>query len=203
MLSKAIYYESIRELPMSIFIDIMETENHLLLVKKGRGKKDKAVAIWNNIVQEYNDLTENESQKHAVQLLKFVSLMDLKIRAINHCLYSLKLNFNQDLADMVSYFGIRSKITRLNRFDAIKKAESELKRMISSLEEKRSELENIQKKNNKESGNSGFQSVLIDLSKFQGYRLDAKDITVFEFCLLLNKFKEHIKNLNKKSNGKQ
>lgn len=203
MLKKATYYESIKELPMSVFIDIIESGNYTLLSKNGKWKEGEAIEIWNKIIQEYNEITESEGQKHVIQLLRFISLMDLKIRTISNCLFSLKLNFNSDIADAVSYLGIRSKITRINRFQAIKRAESELKRMVASMEEKRKELELIEKKNSNSDSSSNFQSVLLDLSKFQGYRIDAKDVTVFEFCLLLNKFKKHIKPVNKKKNGKQ
>lgn len=202
MLNKAQYYESIQELPLNIFIEIMNTSNYLLLKKSGKGKKEKAFFLWSKIIQEYNSLTENEGQKHIVQLLQFVALMELKIRTVNYCLSSLKMNFNQDLADFANFFGIRTKITRLNKYEGIKKAETELKRMISAVEDKKRELERIEEKNSNKTSKNSFESILLDLSKFQGYSINSKQMTVFEFCLLLNKYKEHIKNVNKRKNGK-
>lgn len=195
---KAEYYKSCAEITLYLFGKIIESGDLSLIDKKGKGKDAERSFHWNNIFNEYLELSKNENQHHILELMKYVSFMKIKIDLIYKCIQSISKNYNKELVDQLKKLGIRTKINRVTSHEDIRKVLTEVKKINISLKEKEKELENLTKNENKE---KGFENILVDLSKFQGYRLDDKEISVKEFCSILNRYNDYHKSL-KKRNGK-
>lgn len=185
------YYSSCKELPLHNFIMCANNGDLKQMHKSGIYFKECARKKWEEILTEYSTLT-GRNQDGILAIVRYIAFLENKINLIYYCLRSLQKNYNQKLADELNGLGLKVKIKRINISQGIRIAVSEVKRMEQSILDKNKELEGLNKNGN------DFESLLIDLSKYQGYQIDTRKTTVYEFCKLTDKYKKHIQELNKK-----
>lgn len=197
MFKKSIYYNSAKDMPFYNFIQIVETGDLKYVMLSGKGKADIKLKRWNSIFSEYTKLTSNDNQNHILSLVKYVAFMSVKIDLILFCLRSIEKAYNKELSDLVNILGVKVKIDIVDTHKSIKIASSEIKRMKTSVDEKQKEIDDMSKNSSTNSGD--FESLLLDISKHQGYAIKSKEISVFEFCILLNRYSNFVKKSNKKN----
>lgn len=196
----AVYYNNIKEIPLSIFMQIIDGGDTSLLRIKGFFKKKDTNDIWKIIINEFSEMMGVENNHHTIGLIKYISLMNQKISLIEFCIRSLARGYNDDLSKMLNALGVRNKIKEDDLINSLNIALTETKRMRFSVNEKEQELNASHGKSN-DSLSDQIENLLLDLSKYQGYKID-QSMTVYQFCILTKKYKDYIKELNKKNNGK-
>lgn len=191
----ATYTTQTKDISLYNFIKVYEQKNFRLLKTRGIYTKKQGARAYDLLISEFTELIGAGSSNHILSLVKYVVFMQGKINLIIYCLHSLDSGWNREIAALVNKLGIRKAITRANYRQAINVAYSELKKMKQSLLEKNAELE----EQTKDRGGFEFEKVLIDIAKFQGYHINSKEITAYDFCMLVESCKEQAK--KQKKNG--
>lgn len=193
------YYRSIKEIPLYNFIEIIETNDLKFLMKHGPGRRKKKIQIWEKIFDEYITLTNDKKVNNVFLLARFVTFERFKISLLMILLNSIRKQWNTELAEKINSLGIRSRITEDTFHRDIIRINGEIKLMVLSLRKKEKELKD--KNKGEQSGRNEWVKLLMDLSKYQGYRINPKKITVYEFCIILLNYKDEAQQI-KKNNKK-
>lgn len=193
---KTRYYDSCKTLPLSIFIDVLEDEKNInKLIISGRLKNDKLIELWEGIFEEYNKLTGNGSSAAILRKSKFISKQKIKIMVISRALNSLAMKYHLPTILFLKSQGLRTEIRYKTFFEDFKRANTELKGLISEVEQAEKEIKGSEKIDVRKQ----FTQTLLSLSKFLGYDYRADNKTVYEFCMAVKLMNESIK----ESNGKR
>lgn len=158
---------------------------------------------WQSIFSEYQSLVKDEKSNNILSLLIQISTGENQIVIMNNALHAISVNYTETLAKSLRKLFPRIKFAKNTLKKDIETAINIMKSRQVKLNEAKSELEKERKKSegNKSSGKNSWISTLVTLSKYQGYQINIKTITVSEYCLILNNFKEY--QLALKNNGKQ
>jgi len=198
-----IHYKSCSEIPLYNFIKVLSTKDFKYLVISGKPKK--LGQVWEKILNEYIELTGNEKQTQMLAVMKEVAFLGNKIFLIKSIEYSLRVQYSEDLVGQLKKNGFNISLDVKNYEQYNKQLDlllTRLKSTISIYESKAQELKDMQEiKESDRDLESQYTGWLADLSKFQGYRLDPKEITVTEFASILDSFKK-ASSKNKTENGK-
>lgn len=188
---KSIVAKNCSELTLQRFIKCLMTADYDQLILKDnyiKPKKKDLILIWIEIYQEFTDLGASNEGNAYLSLVKQKTILNNKIYLINVCLESLKMRFNIDLVKVIKKLGIKGRFTKKSIEYDLPRAYIQLKSMIGRLKKIDNSL--IPFTSGEEMTESDFQEILVILSKFQGYRLNAEEITVTEYVHILNSYKK-------------
>lgn len=187
-------YQSCSELPLFNFIKVLVTGELKYLIIKGRPSNESLASAWDNIFNEYTTLCGGLQQNHILLLLKEIAVTQNKLIIIQAIIDQLSKQYNSDLADMLRALGFRRKFDPQNREEYtndLKLTVSQAKTLMVRLEQRKAELNNMRSGN--EVKESDYDSLIAELSKFQGYRIHTKEIMVSEFISIFNNYKKSLK----------
>jgi len=193
------YYNSISSCPLAVFIEVLITENPAKLRRWGFPPLVKMAEAWDVIFDEY--LREQDESKYQLLLrrLKDVAITKNKIRLSIGALQVLELKYNPKLVEVLRLLGYRYKFNPKAPeayFKDLDRVRKEVKNLTNYVQEAEEKLRSKEKSAVKE---ADFDGILVELSRFQGYRMDKKQVTVSEFLQVLKNYKT----LNQKKDGKQ
>ena len=189
------YIDNCRDISLKTFIDILDGHNLRLLKTYGVFSNAKAKKAWDKIIAEYTEISGGGGNNNLLALVKFVAFMETKVSLIYFCLRSMKNGYNENIVNVMKRLGIKSTINRFELIQGINRVATEVKGMESMIDDRKKDIDKLTSKSNE------FESLLIDLSKYQGYQIDTNKTSVFEFNVLVQKYKKYIKDL-KKDNGR-
>jgi hypothetical protein len=193
------YYKTASECPLSVFISVLVLEDVRKLRRSGIVPKSTLVDAYESIFDEYLKESNEEGYIILLNKLKDVAMLRNKGRLAGTTLAVLRMKYNGSLVEVLRMLGYRYSFDFTDKekyyFD-LEKVAKEVKKiadLIKGLEEEH------KKKAKKEVAEGDFDGILGQLSKFQGYRIDKKEVTVREFLEIFKNFKRENK---PKSNGK-
>lgn len=199
LFNKPKYYDSCNDLPLYNFIKLLSTKDLSYLVISGKPKN--LPEVWDKVFNEYVQLTGSEKQTQILALTKEVAYLGNKIFMVNSVIYSLRIQYSEELVGVLKKLGFTISLNVKNLKDYERQLDllsTRLKSTISIYEKKAEELKKINSSDDNETNiESQYLGWLTELSKFQGYRLNPKDITVTEFVNILNNYKEAAKKVKK------
>lgn len=184
-------YHSCRSTPLSVFIECLVFERYHVLIKYGFASKTKIVEAWETLLMEYYELSGDEVLKLLVDLSKNIGILQGKILSYKLSIYVLRYKDSPECAG----------ILRRGGFDVsdLDKVEKGLKSYEFELKSRIKEYENLLKSNDGKKVSEGyFDEMLVELSKFMGYRIDPENTTVLEFIKIRGRHKKEVDALNKK-----
>jgi hypothetical protein len=192
------HYSSINDCTLEIFISVLITGDVKKLVRYGFFRSKKLVKAWDNIFDEY--LKENNSGAYVSLLrkMKDVAMSKNKIRLSVAVVRNLELKYNETMIECLRILGYRYRFDKKNPeqyFQDLEKVKKEIKNLTIINRELEEKLRGKEKETVKE---QDFDSLLVELGRFQGYRLNKKEITVSEFIQMLKNYKT----INSTKNGK-
>lgn len=183
------WYTSCEELPLYNFIRmVVESDYRFILKKPFKEQKDINLSEkWEIVFEEYTVLTGNVSNKALFSLLKDIYGLEIKLRLTYSCIDYLTQWFNQDLCDVLKSMGYDGEFTIETMEKDLRNTFAEAKRLTLQLRDNETDY-NATGKNDKEPTAKDFQSLLVHLSKFVGFKLDSKNLTVAEFVSFLDEY---------------
>lgn len=193
------------ELPLNVFIECLEGKIKAL-------KKNKFVFYfvikdkWDKILEEYSQLSNDSQYYQLFSLTKDIFKDTYRLLLIDSCLQVLSQRYNKDCVEFLINIGYKYKFSPIDRAslnaDLIKVSSKSKMIQVKLLKNREKYTKLTANKNNKNHRNN-ILSLLPLLSKYIGYRLDPKQVTVFEYISI---FKDYINtielNLKKQNNGK-
>lgn len=189
-----IIYSTIEKCPLNVFIDVVESGDLKRLLRYRfipvpAGVIEKA---WNKIFYDYLSIIDHEQYIQLLRKEKDLFLLQSKIQLIGMIVNSLSMNYEKGLVEVLQRLGYRYRFDRYGNPDEyikdVERVKKDVQSMIRTIGEIREEMNEGAKEKIK---GSYFDSVLVDLSKFQGYQINKNNLTVSEFANIVKKFKSH------------
>lgn len=197
-------YRTCNECPLDVFIDCLVDEKYERLIKYGKEAKYRLYEAWEGILIEYSDLSKDSSMNRFLNLSKTIHAMQCKITAARLSAYTLIMKGDESSANRLKKLGFSLSFSNESMVDDLKVVEGRLKSLEIEYKIKLKEYETFLKEGKKQKANREyFDSMLIDISKFMGFRLISSQITVSEFINIRNKLIDEVKLLSKSPTKKE
>lgn len=193
------------DLKLNIFVKILTDGEITKLIIEGEPPILELEKAWNKIYSEYCSLTNSSNYTYVFKLNKEIFELKSKVLAVKLALQSLVYIDTPEAIEVLRKCGY--KYEPQNKEKCIKNIHSRIKTDEVRMELKVKELEDYmskQKNTNTKIKESDFTQSLITLSKYMGTMLQAANITVTEYCTILNQYTSYCDTLEKQAkNGKK
>lgn len=188
-------YQDCSKLTLVKFLDCLFDDDLGVLIISGSPSKEQLQEAWNKIYLEYCTLIQDRSYNELFEKSKEVVVLQAKISLVDSIVKNLCLAYDPVLVKMLDNLGLKSKVLPEDDGDVLQsKLEAVItraRRWITQLDIKNDELQKLRKKNeNSKGGREVFDDYLGNLSKFNGYYVNEREITVGRFCRDLNRMNE-------------
>lgn len=198
-------YTSCDNLPLSNFINIVvDGDLSQLYAEPARfiHKQSDLSSIWENIFNEYNELTNNTQSRHIFNLIKEIKYIDGKNKTVSECISLLSqvndVNEYQETIDILNSFGCSHiKITNENKFTTLPRCETVCKRFIIELNQKEAEYQSLNSDDNNKATKQDFYETISYISEhLHGKTIDVHKTTVSMYVADLNLIKNKLTKSN-------
>jgi hypothetical protein len=203
-------YHNINELPFRNFIQVVVYENIYALIISGKPDEETLLNAWINIRSQFADAIGDSEHKVFTSVFKEVALLSATYKQLTVLIDLLSmLNtinvFAEDLykelnATLRSDFKFAEGAQNKNA-ELLKKCRSRSKGIKLQLDLKEAHLNALSDKQTTGKPTIGYyQSLLITLGDHCGYQL-TDDISTFEFCERMRRFKKYCEQVKPKQHG--
>lgn len=193
------------QLPLNRFIDCLIDNDLKSLVISGVPSEQQLISAWENIYIEYISLNQSAESLYSIGIQKEVTLISDEISRVEEILYLLSpqmLPFcngrENELVQILREYGYKQSFDFTTDYSrTINAIRSRLNPKKLRLDSRLNEMaEYVKSKSTGKPSRSVFDTNLIRMSRFQGYAIRAKDITVSEYVMI---FKDCITESKKES----
>lgn len=197
------FYKSCSETPLSVFIECLVEGNLKALIISGEPTSEQLAMAWAELFSEFTDLNADNEQMYVLTLQGEITLIHEEIAEVEGVLYFLSpemLPFSITMKDEL--LNVLHKYDYPHEIDVSEPGYVEQLEIIANrlcpiklkLQMKMRELsEYNQEKKNDSIDKQYFSRMLVRLSKFQGFNIRAKDITVEEFVMICKEYNSYYK----------
>lgn len=190
---------------MTLFIDWFLSENL---------DKNPLPGEWEDILNEYMGLRENKGSRYMLDIIKDITFLKAKYQIIESCCSQLLICFQHVLVDAAAeLIAILKQYNHRYAFDLadeksfsanIRAVLSSNKKLISTWQRKETELEEYKKKHKgSEWTRKSFYVWAVTLGEHRQDRVDLDQVTVAEWCIMLNQYESYCEVVNAQQKGKQ
>lgn len=169
---------------------------------------------WEDLYNEYMSLRENKSSLYMLGLVKEITYLKAKYNIIIECCNLLNVCFKHTLLEptvqlraTLKLYGFRQPFDLANEMTFSRDLRAVLslnKKTISTWQRKEKELEGFQAKHTgKAWTRKDFYVWAVTLTEYMGHRVDLDEITVAEWCIMLNKYERYCEVKTAELKGKQ
>jgi hypothetical protein len=199
-------HRSIKTLCYESFILIITGEDLGPLIISGQPPVDELVSAWNTIADEYAEAIKTGKSKSVFEAYKKVVRLEAQIKMIDACLYYLTQYYDEEIATILSengYHFIAPNDDTEVYLREINIVRTQAKTLIVILNQAVAHYRLLSPDNELkfERSYQDFLNELAVLSEHQGYALRPKEITVAEYCAVVNSFIRKVEAYKKKHNG--
>lgn len=183
------YYKTATECPLAAFISVVVLGDIKKLKRAGIVSISTLEDAYNSIFDEYLQGSNSEGYAILLSQLKDVALLRAKARLAGSTLEVLKMKNNHKLVEVLRMLGYRHDFNHLERekyYSDLEKVAKDVKKMTDTIKGMEQKFRDKAKGGVTE---ADFDSLLVQLGKYQGYRLDKNKITVSEFVQVLKNYK--------------
>lgn len=162
------------------------------MVKSGFPTQEQLNDAWDTLFSEFTVLSESKQSNYLLSLLKEYYAIPNKITIIETIVNALRDRYDPELIRLLRTLGFRHKYDPHG--DYIRDLQltiTQSKSLVVRWNDLNTDLKNATEGEKQEAND--YDMILSELSKYQGYRLDPKSITVSEFCAIVKRFKKENK----------
>lgn len=193
-------YQACNECPLDVFIDCLVDAKLERLVKTGKASQKELAEAWEKIWFEYCDITGNPEYRNMLTLIRDVAYLENKMLTIRLCLQKIIHAPDEKCIAILAKYGYRRKFDHSDTvkfYQDIQMVMNQSKTIEIEILQKRKEIEKQKEAKHGKITAGYFDQMLVTMSKFMGYRLDKKILTVSEYALIGKMMEVEIKNSNK------
>jgi hypothetical protein len=156
---------------------------------------DEAYDAWNEILFEWSGLVKSENADALFDIQKEIAILEHHIIYIDFTIPFLKLRYDEEIANEVRSLGYDvPQFTDSNYQEALDMITSLAKRKVFDHGELVDEFNRLNKTTTgKKQSEDEFIRTIIMLAKYQGYPIDRKTTTVFDFAQIFNNYISEMK----------
>jgi hypothetical protein len=200
-------HRSIRTLPYDCFVQIITGEELKPLIISGTPPVDELVSAWDNISDEYSNAIKSGKSKNVFAAYKKYIRIDSKMKMVDAALMYLTELYDEEIATILHQNGYRLITPEPDREKYLKQirfVRSQAGSLVVMLNQAVAAYKLLAPDNEHkvERDYQSFIDELAILSKHQGYALRAKEITVLEYCAVINAYMLYVEaNRKEAKNG--
>lgn len=193
------YHQSCQTLLLSHFWEIMLTGNLRWLIISGQPSEQQLLDAWEAIVAEHSELVKTDKSNNLFDLYHKISNTEWQLALVDKCLNALKQQYDADIAAILNDRGfgiVEPSDDREVYLRSLYAIETDAKTLIILLNQYKSQYKSMHPESTDELTEVNrvrYEKELAILSKFQGYRIKKEEITVLEYCAIINTYLEYIK----------
>ena len=186
---------------MDRFIDCL-LDNKLYVL--GKGTEEELNSAWEDVMHEFSGLRANNSTTEILELQKEIFVLRNKIKIITLCIDVLWETYNRDLANELKTMGFNVKLDWSDKVQYYKELnlifrKSKTYEVLARRKEK--ELQTLSEKSKSEKySRKDFVSINTSLSKYMSFHINNSQITVAEWCDMVNKYEDYLESQQKQLN---
>ena len=184
-------YANCSELPLLNFIRVVTSGELTTLTKSGKPTPDQLAIAWNEIFMEYCDLSPSNNQHYVLQVTREIAFLETRIAIIQICINRLVVSYYEPACDILREYDYYHPFTPETMLTDLKNVQAEANNLVVQRDVKKGEYQRyIDSQKGESTKETDFDEILTELSKFQGYHIHSKDITVSEYLGIFNRFKK-------------
>ena len=204
-------YIRCRETPLDVFIDVLVNKNLNRLVRFGKATQKQINYAWEALFSEYCEISGTPQFQRLLSLTKEIGSHQSKLLTIQLCTKVLGYRYSQRCVLTLKRLGYNYKFNIQDPAGYVKDLKSVFTKSKTTELALDQALNEYQKLLNSSGGSQltedHFEKILVELSKFMGFRIDRKQVTVSEYVAILKRREREIdvllgkKGSNKKAHG--
>lgn len=193
----ALFHRSCKTLLYDTFLNIIDSGSLSLLVIHGQPSIEELVEAWGDILQEHSELIKSNKTQSISDLFKKITYTEWKIVFLEKGLWLLKHEYNEKIATDIANMGYDLIVANDDRETYLRQiygVETDAKFLIVQLNQYKTEYSILCPKDQQVKTLTliDYERDIAILSKFMGYRINKKEITVFEFDGIVNYYLETV-----------
>jgi hypothetical protein len=198
---KGTYHQTCKTLKYADFLIALITGDLKSLVISGEIDTDILKETWQDILQEYSSYLKTDKSESIFDCWKKLEYTKWKMNFVAYSLEALKIKYSQVIAEelqKVGYDYIVDNGDSEDYFRQIYNVQMEAKNLVVFYNQYAAEYTKLCPEADREPitrDEMSYEKELRILGRFMGYNIRKEDITVFEFCSIINTYIES----NKKS----
>jgi hypothetical protein len=198
-----ILYHRCSDTPLDVFIDVLVNKNMPRLVRTGKATPKEIDSAWQKLWFEYCDLSGSPEYRQLFGLIKEVGYLEGKLMSIRLAIQSISSSQSNGCINILHNYGYRYAFekSKPDEFEKdIQRVIEKSKTIELLIKAGRAQIDKINEKAQGESVKEDwFEDTLTVLSKYMGYRINRKVITVSEFVRMKKMFEMEAERMNNKS----
>lgn len=185
-------HQSIKTLIYEDFLQVLVIGELGPLIISGQPPIDELVSAWNKITEEYSSAIQNEKARTLFECYKKIVSTQTNIQIIQSSLQLLTIQYDEEIAEIIFNMGYKLvlPINNKKKYAAqLVSVETQAKTLVIKLVQYKNEYKLLSPEGS--DVKIDYQSYLDELavlSKFQGYAIRSTQITVSEYCSIINNF---------------
>lgn len=189
-------YQDLR-IQLEKFLDCLYDQDFSsLIISNPENKKisfEELQDSWNKIYLAYWQIASGGIDNPVISCIKQIEEINAKLIFVDSAVIQLASTFDQDIVDMLNYFGLRCKIKKDDPtlYKQLYAITNRARRWVIDQGEIRARLEKLQAdQTEKGSQREEFDDAIIAISKYQGYGVKASDITVAQYLKVMKRMED-------------
>lgn len=194
-------YIKCSQTPLDVFIDCLVNKNLNRLIKFGKANTRQLNEAWESLFSDYCEILGSPQYTRMVSLTKEIGMLQSKMLCITLCLKVLTVRYSYKCVQQLHKFGYNYKFSLTDPQGYWKDIETVQKKSKSSELALDRALNEYKALFTKSEGGAPtlavFENNLIELSKYMGFRLNQKEITVSEYVAIIKRREREIESLKR------
>lgn len=201
-------YTRCSQTPLDVFIDALVNKNLGRLVIYGNASRREINEAWELLFTEYCEISGSPQYQRLVNLSREIGGLQSKLLSIRLCVKVLGYRYSARAVTTLRRFGYNYKFNLQNPegyVRDIKAVMTKSKSVEIALDQSLAEYDKLLKESDgKNLTEDYFQKALVELSKFMGFRVNAREVTVSEYVAMIKRREREIEYLlSKKVSNKK
>ena len=190
-------------IPLDIFLECLFDKDFTRLCISGIPTDEDILKAWETIYLEYAEIINDGSHNELYDKTIEINYLTTKVFIIDKIITHFKLSHNEDLEQILNFYGVKSGILESDsteeRFKKCEIVIAKSKRWITQLDILRKEYEALQDQGTTvKSGREQFEDNLSGISTYRKYTVLEKDINVRQYVKALKSMEREYNRLSAK-----
>lgn len=185
-------YQSIHKIPLTIFIDILSTQNYELLIINGNATKEELKPIWEQLYNDYAVAIGGKEFEDKLVSVKDTVIFQSRIQRARNILEVIRIKPSEELFKLLYDFDYplpELKYSHESLDRVLKIFIAHYKRDLIELQQMATTIEN--QGGAVEMDYSYFTNIIVDMSTAFKMSININEISVGQYCIFVQKYKAH------------
>ena len=198
---------TLSECPIAVFKKALCSGDLSLLIVSGEPTEEQLLDAWNDIYFDYAAVLKSDSSDYTFKLAKDIGLLKHHLYYVEWAVLFLRLKYEPEVVEelqAIGYFDLEYSEDQAEWERRLNRVISLAKTKVHDLEMLEKDYERISKTSEgKPVTEEQFNQTVLELARFQGYRIDQVTTMMDEYVSIYNNFLNDVKIKSKHHGGEK